>query len=77
MVGDVKTESFKNIWQGDTLFAYQKMHLRKKRKEHPICAACGQLTHCLPDDIDPFAEMLLERMESFRNIRSGDERVVI
>jgi radical SAM protein with 4Fe4S-binding SPASM domain len=77
MVGDVKTESFKQIWQGEALFAYQKMHLLKKRQEHPICAVCGQLTHCLPDDIDPFAEMLLERLESSRNKGVADGRVVI
>lgn len=64
IVGDVKTESFKNIWNGETLFNYRKMHLMKRRKDHPICAACGQLSHCLPDDIDPFADMLLERLES-------------
>jgi len=66
IVGDVKTESFKNIWKSEALLAYQKMHLRKKRREHPICAVCGQLSHCLPDDIDPFAEMLLQRLESSR-----------
>ncbi len=64
IVGDVKTESFKNIWNGETLFNYRKMHLMKRRKDHPICEACGQLSHCLPDDIDPFADMLLERLES-------------
>ncbi|RJR35544.1 MAG: radical SAM protein [Deltaproteobacteria bacterium] len=66
IVGDLKTESFKDIWRGDALSACQQMHLRKKRREHPICAVCGQLTHCLPDDIDPFAEMLLERLQSVR-----------
>jgi radical SAM protein with 4Fe4S-binding SPASM domain len=66
IVGDVKTESFKNIWHSDTLFDYRKMHLLKKRKDHPLCAVCGQLSHCLPDDIDPFAEVLLQRLESSR-----------
>jgi len=66
MVGDVRTESFKNIWHSETLFAYRKMHLLKQRKNHPICGVCGKLSHCLPDDIDPFAEMLLERLESSR-----------
>jgi radical SAM protein with 4Fe4S-binding SPASM domain len=62
LVGDIKTESFKDIWQGERLFAYRKMHLLKNRQDHPVCAACGQLSHCLPDDIDPFAEMLLDRL---------------
>jgi MoaA/NifB/PqqE/SkfB family radical SAM enzyme len=61
-VGDVKTESFKDIWNSETLFDYRRMHLLKKRKDHPICAVCGQLSHCLPDDIDAHAETLLARL---------------
>lgn len=68
IVGDVKTQCFKDIWNGEALFEYRKMHLLKKRKEHPICSVCGQLSHCLPDDIDPYAEMLLERLESSRRL---------
>jgi radical SAM protein with 4Fe4S-binding SPASM domain len=66
IVGDVNTQSFKEIWNGEALFTYRKMNLSRKRKEHIICGVCGQLSHCLPDDIDPFAESLLERLESSR-----------
>jgi radical SAM protein with 4Fe4S-binding SPASM domain len=66
IVGDVNTESFKDIWNSETLFDYRKMHLLKKRKEHSICGACGQLSHCMPDDIDAYAEILLTRLESSR-----------
>jgi len=66
IVGDVKQESFKNIWNNDALYEYQKMHLQKRRQDHPICAKCGQLTHCLPDDIDPFADALLQRLVTAR-----------
>jgi radical SAM protein with 4Fe4S-binding SPASM domain len=62
IVGDVKAESFKSIWNGESLFNYRKMHLMKKRKAHPICSVCGQLSHCLPDDIDPFADNLLKKL---------------
>lgn len=68
IVGDMKTERFKDIWNGDALFEYRKMHLLQKRKEHPICSVCGQLSHCLPDDIDPFAEILLKRLEQARQM---------
>ena len=64
IVGNVKTDSVKDIWNSETLFDYRRMHLLKKRKGHPICAACGQLSHCLPDNIDAFTENLLERLES-------------
>ena len=68
IVGDVKTESFKDIWNGKILSDFRKMHLLKKRKDHSICGACGQLSHCLPDDIDAYAETLLTRLESAERI---------
>ena len=39
------------------------MFLLKKRKEHPICRNCGQLSHGLPDDIDVYGEVLLDRLK--------------
>jgi len=66
IVGDVMIDRIKDIWNGDNLFQYRKMHLTKKRNEQTICGACGQLTHCLPDDIDPYADVLLERLVTSR-----------
>jgi MoaA/NifB/PqqE/SkfB family radical SAM enzyme len=63
IVGDVRKESVKDIWNGKILSDYQRMHLLKKRKTHPICGVCGQMSHGLPDNIDPFSEMLIERLE--------------
>lgn len=62
VVGDIKREHFKDIWNGKKLFEYRKMHLMKERKQHPVCGVCGQLSHGLPDNIDPFAETLLHRL---------------
>lgn len=62
IIGDTKTQSIKDIWNGEAMFEYRRLHLSKERKDHPICAACGQLSHGLPDDIDVYAEMLLERL---------------
>ncbi len=64
LIGDVRETSVKMIWQGRKLHDYQKMFLMKKRKEHPICRECGQLTHGMPDDIDEHAEMLIEKITS-------------
>lgn len=66
IVGDINTQSFKEIWNGEKLYEYRKMHLLKQRKGHPICGACGQLSHCLPDDIDAHAQGLLEKLEKAR-----------
>jgi MoaA/NifB/PqqE/SkfB family radical SAM enzyme len=62
VIGDAKGESVRDIWRGNPLREYQKMFLLKKRKNHPVCGKCGQLSHGRPDDIDAFAEMLLGRL---------------
>jgi radical SAM protein with 4Fe4S-binding SPASM domain len=69
IVGDLKKESFRDVWNGPILHEYRRMHLLKKRKDHEICGVCKQLSHCLPDDIDAYAEMLLERLEASRLAR--------
>lgn len=66
IVGDVRNESLKDIWNGERLLRYRINHLRGKRKEDSVCGVCGQLTHCQPDNIDPYAEMLLNRFETLR-----------
>lgn len=62
IVGDAKKESIKDIWNGDKPLEYQKMFLQKKRKNHPICGGCGQMSHGLPDNIDDYAEELLDKL---------------
>lgn len=62
ILGDVQTQSLKDIWRGDKLKEYRKMFLRGKRKSHPVCADCGQLRQGAPDDIDAYRDELLERL---------------
>ncbi len=62
IMGDVRKESLKEIWDGEALFQLRRNHLLGKRKENPVCAVCGQLSHCLPDNIDLYAGQLLEKL---------------
>lgn len=62
IIGDVKKESVKDIWNGKKLLDYQKMFLEKKRKGHPVCGVCGQMTHGYTDDIDAYADELLNKI---------------
>lgn len=62
LIGDVKEESVKSIWLGDKMKEYQKMFLRHERKNHPVCKDCGQMSHGMPDDIDAFADVLLNKL---------------
>lgn len=66
IIGDTKVESVRDIWKGDKLFDYQRMFLLMKRKTHAVCSQCGQLSHGLPDNIDPYADELLEKLIASR-----------
>jgi len=51
----------KDIWNGMILEGSRFFFLNKKRKEHPICGKCSQLSHGMPVDLDKDAEMLLKQ----------------
>jgi radical SAM protein with 4Fe4S-binding SPASM domain len=63
IIGDVREQSMKTIWNSDLMNALRLQHLRGERKQNPVCGKCGQLTNCQPDNIDPYREMLLEKFE--------------
>ena len=65
VIGDARRQSMKEIWTSDAMNALRLQHLEGKRCENAVCGGCGQLTHCLPDNIDPYREALLAR---FRNV---------
>ena len=67
LIGDAKKEHLKDIWLGKNIRKYQEMFLKMKRKTHPICKNCGQLTHGMPDDVDSFAEELLRKFNGDGN----------
>jgi MoaA/NifB/PqqE/SkfB family radical SAM enzyme len=66
IIGNAKVQSVKDIWNGTELFDYQRMFLSRKRKKHPVCCQCGQLSHGLPDNIDAYADELLAELIAFR-----------
>ena len=66
LIGDLRRQSLKEIWESDALFQHQIRHLRGKREENPVCAQCGQLSHGLPDNIDPYVDALTERLLTSR-----------
>lgn len=62
VIGDTRSKSLKNIWNSAALQQHRIAHLEGRRKENPTCAACGQLSHCLPDNIDAHAQNLLAKL---------------
>lgn len=61
ILGDLKRDKFKDIWQGELHRSIQKDMLEMKRNSLYECGKCGQLTHCAPDNIDPYAKEILRR----------------
>jgi radical SAM protein with 4Fe4S-binding SPASM domain len=61
IIGDTRIQSMKDIWNSDAMNALRLQHLEGKRREHPVCGSCGQLSHCLPDNIDAHREVLLDK----------------
>jgi len=66
IIGDLRTQSLKEIWEGEEMLKRRLQHLEGRRNEDPTCGNCGQLTHCRPDNIDPYAEVLAERLLASR-----------
>ena len=63
IIGDANKESVKEMWLGKKIRDFQKMFLKMERKNHLICKNCGQLSHGMPDDIDKYANELLQRLD--------------
>jgi MoaA/NifB/PqqE/SkfB family radical SAM enzyme len=62
-LGDLRYESFKDIWNGVLLRNIRMDHLRGHRmKVSSNCDNCGQLRYGAPDDIDQYAFELLRRI---------------
>ncbi len=66
VVGDVRTKRLKEIWNDRPLYHHRIAHLSGNRMGNPTCAACGQLSHCMPDNIDPYADQLLSKIKELR-----------
>ena len=64
IVGDVHTQTLPEIWNSDAFNELRIQHLEGRRRGNSVCSQCGQLTHCLPDNIDAYQEQLLTKVRS-------------
>ena len=64
LIGDVRDESVADIWNGEKMKVYRKMFLDGKRKGHPICGDCGQMSHGMPDNLDPHRNDILDKLNA-------------
>jgi len=64
IVGDARIQTLNEIWNSDAFNQLRIQHLSGDRMSNPICSQCGQLSHCLPDNIDAFSETLLKKVQN-------------
>jgi radical SAM protein with 4Fe4S-binding SPASM domain len=64
VIGDVRTQSMKDIWNSDRMNALRLQHLEGRRRQNGVCGNCGQLSHCLPDNIDAHRLPLLAKFKT-------------
>ncbi|MDO8786810.1 MAG: radical SAM/SPASM domain-containing protein [Sulfuritalea sp.] len=69
-VGDITRESLSDIWHGERLRAFRRMHIEKRRHENPSCRNCMVL-HNSPDNIDEMASADPERLLYFPRPRES------
>lgn len=66
VVGDIKIESLKNIWNSSMINDLRRSHLEGRRCENPTCSNCGHLTYAQVDNIDPYKDLLLEKFKKYQ-----------
>ena len=63
IIGDLKHESIKELWNGPLMRHIRVDHLRGyKMKVATNCIHCGQLSYGAPDNIDAYAQDILRRL---------------
>lgn len=65
VVGNINEQSLMEIWNGERLYDFRKMHLEKKRFNNSACGDCYSIK-CNPDNIDEYAEKILKKLAENR-----------
>lgn len=62
LVGDLRQQSLREIWNADALYQLRLLHLRGKRRDNPVCRACGHVKYAQVDDVDAHRQTLLDKL---------------
>ena len=63
ILGDLKQENIADVWNGEKLREFQKIHLRGKKNSIVLCKNCESLSANTTDNIDEYADELLKRID--------------
>lgn len=63
VLGDLKKQSFSEIWNGEILKRFWVDMLKGNKNTYEMCAKCVLPMYDCNDNIDEFAQQILERLE--------------
>ena len=64
-VGNIGNESLPDIWFGEKLRSFRRIHIKKERHRNPSCKNCKYL-YCNPDNIDNLTKEKYEEILNFK-----------
>ncbi len=62
IIGDANKTPVESIWNSKEFNKYRIEFLQGDRKKIPFCKSCMQLVYGMPDNLDPYKEVLLARL---------------
>jgi radical SAM protein with 4Fe4S-binding SPASM domain len=65
IVGDIKTQTLREVWEGDKMREFRVMHLKGQRCDNQMCRSCSYM-ETLPDQIDSSRYEILKRLNESR-----------
>ncbi|MDA0090511.1 SPASM domain-containing protein [Brachyspira hyodysenteriae] len=66
VIGNVNNSSVKEVWNSQDMYDLQVMFLEKEKNEHPYCSTCNAPSYGMLDNIDPYAEEILYKLQAGR-----------
>lgn len=63
VVGDLRKNTLKEIWNSDAMHRLRILHLSGKRRDNPVCRNCGHIAHSQIDNIDEHREAIMVRYQ--------------
>jgi len=70
VIGDVRTESLYDIWNGRRSLEFQLLHLTGRRNDNPACRKCECIPYAPESELDPYLERLVPKYQDLlRNLR--------
>lgn len=65
IVGDLKSNSLKEIWNSQKMNNLRGQHLEGDRIKNKVCSDCGHIIYAQIDNIDPYREKILKNFKRY------------